>query len=140
MADDYGIIPLPKYDESQSTYRSQLATSTSALYMETTASEPEMLGQVMETLGYFSNKDVVPVYYETALSSKYARDEQVQKVLAIVRENASTNIDFTYNTIFWTNDVFNLAQTNTDLISWYTSKETSWKTTLEQYLNIELNN
>ncbi|MBQ2726154.1 MAG: hypothetical protein IJF78_10640 [Clostridia bacterium] len=140
MADDYGIVPLPKYDESQSAYRSQLATSTSALYMEATASETEMLGQVMETLGYFSYKDVVPVYYETALNAKYARDEQVQNVLAIVRENASTNIDFTYNTIFWTNDVFNLAQMDMDLASWYASMASSLRTTLDQYLEIELNN
>lgn len=140
MADDYGIVPLPKFDETQTAYKSQIASSSSALYMESTASDPAMIGHVMEALGYFSNRDVIPVYYETALNTKYARDEQVQKALAVVRENASTNFDFTYGSIFWTCDAFNLAQQDVDLISWYRMMESSWKATLDQYLAIELNN
>lgn len=97
MADDYGIIPLPKYDETQENYYSQIATSTSALYLPVTAENVEMLGTVMEDLGFYSSRDVVPVYYETAMNVKYARDQQVQAMLALVRDNASTNLDFIYN-------------------------------------------
>jgi len=140
MVDNYGIVPMPKYDETQTTYLSQIGTSSSAFYMETTAAEPEMIGHVMEALGYFSNRDVVPAYYETALNTKYARDEQVQKALAVVRENASTNFDFTYGSIFWTCDVFNLPYEDGELVSWYAGKESSLRTTLDQYLAIELNN
>lgn len=138
MTDDYGIVPLPKYDEAQNTYHSQIATSSSALYMETTLLEAEMVGHVMEVLGYFSYKDVIPTYYETALNVKYARDTQVQEMLGLVRDNASTNIDFSYNTIFWTNDVMNLAWLDGDLASWIAEKETSVSTTLEKYLAIDI--
>jgi len=138
MADDYGIVPLPKYDEAQNTYRSQIATSTSALYLETTLQEADMVGHVMEVLGYFSHKDVIPTYYETALNVKYARDTQVQEMLALVRDNASTNIDFSYNTIFWTNDVINLAWRDGELASWYAGLETSVNTSLEKYLAIDI--
>lgn len=138
MQDDYGIIPLPKYDEAQDTYYSQIATSSSALYLEITAQDTEQLGSVMEALGFYSWRDVVPVYYDTALSVKYARDENVQEMLAMVRKNASTNIDFLYNTIFWTNDVINAAWEGKEIASWYASVESKALKSLEKYLAIEL--
>ena len=138
MADDYGIIPLPKYDEAQDTYYSQIATSTSALYLPITAENVEMLGTVMEALGFYSSRDVVPVYYETALNVKYARDQQVQAMLALVRDNASTNLDFTYNTIFWTNDVINAAWSGDDVASWWAGKSKTVNKAIQRYSAIEL--
>lgn len=138
MSVDYGIVPLPKYDEAQETYNSQIATSTSALYLPTTAENPEMLGAVMEALGFYSYTEVVPTYYETALNVKYARDDTVQEMLTLIRENASTNIDFSYNTIFWTNDVFNQALEDKDIASWYAGMESSTQATLDQYLAIDI--
>ncbi len=138
MEDDFGIVPLPKYDEAQEEYRSQIATSTSALYIPKTVEDPEMLGTVMEALGYYSHKDVIPTYYETALNVKYARDETVQEMLALVRDNASTNIDFSYNTIFWTNDVMNAARDDVDIASWWASRQSEVEATLAKYLDIDL--
>ena len=138
MKDDYGIAPLPKYDENQKDYLSQIATSTSALYLPVTVEDAEMLGSVMEALGFYSHTEVVPVYYETALNVKYARDEKVQSMLAMVRENASTNVDFSFNTIFWTNDVINAAWEDKELASWYAGLESKVNTTIEKYLAIDI--
>ena len=138
MQADFGIVPMPKYDEAQAEYHSQIATSSSALYLETTAQDTDQLGSVMEALGYFSWQNVVPVYYETALNVKYARDESVQEMLALVRDNAGTNIDFSYNTIFWTNDVINTAWSGGDIASWYAGLESKTLKTLDKYLAIEL--
>lgn len=138
MQDDYGIIPLPKYDEEQDGYRSQIATSSSALYLEKTAKDTVQLGTVMEALGFYSWQNVVPAYYETALNYKYARDKDVQQMLAIVRDNATTNIDFSYNVIFWTNDVINAAGEGKEIASWYAGIRKTVEKTLQKYLAIEL--
>ena len=117
---------------------SQIATSTSALYLPVTAENVEMLGTVMEALGFFSSRDVVPVYYETAMNVKYARDQQVQAMLALVRDNASTNLDFIYNTIFWTNDVINAAWSGDDIASWWAGKSKTVNKAIQRYTAIEL--
>ncbi len=138
MIDNYGIVPLPKYNEAQQNYRSQIATSTSAIYMHVNAPVPEMLGTVLEALGFYSMTEVVPVYYENALYYKYARDKQVQAMLATVRDSASTNYDFAYGSIFGSYNFINLVRDNKDLASYWASLETKTRTNLEKYLAIEL--
>ena len=138
MTDDYGIVPMPKYDESQESYHTQIATSTSAFYMPVTVEDPDMIGTVMEALGFYSYTEVVPTYYDTALSVKYARDEQVQQMLALVRQSASTSIDFLYSAIFNTNDLIDTAWRGKELASWHASMETAITAKLYEYLDIDI--
>ncbi len=138
MSDDYGIVPVPKYDEQQTACHSQIATSTSAIYIPITSDNIEMLGTVMEVLGYYSWLEVVPTYYETALNVKYARDDRVQKMLALVRDSATTSIDFAYGWVFATYNVFNKAAEGEELASWYAGIESSVTEKLEKYLAIDL--
>lgn len=134
MQTDYGIVPFPKYDEAQENYHTQIATSTSAIYLPTTAENPEMLGTVLEALGFYSWRDVVPTYYEIALGDKYARDETVVRMLDLVRASASTNIDFAYGAIFNTYDIINAAWEKKELASWYARTEKSVLKKLEEYI------
>lgn len=135
MENDYGIVPFPKYDETQENYHTQIATSTSAIYLPTTAENPEMLGTVLEALGFYSWRDVVPTYYEIALGDKYARDETVVQMLDFVRASASTNIDFAYGAIFNTYDIMNAAWEKKELASWYAGSEKSVLKKLDEYLD-----
>ena len=139
MTDDYGIVPMPKYDEEQKDYHTQIATSTSAIYLPVTVSEPEKLGSVLEALGFYSRNDVVPAYYENALTFKYARDEEVRAMLDLVRRDSSTNIDFAYATsLSSTNDVISKAETDTDLMSWAASVENTVNAKIARCLEVKL--
>ncbi len=139
MTDDYGIVPMPKYDEAQKDYHSQIATSTSALYLPVTVSAPEKLGSVMEALGFYSQNDVVPTYYENALTFKYARDEEVRAMLDLVRRDSSTNIDFAYSiSLSMTNDVITKARDDRDLMSWAASTESTVNAQIAQCLAVKL--
>ncbi len=96
MKDDYGIIPLPKYDEDQKNYISQLGTSTTMLHVPVTAKAPALTSKVMELLSFYTNRLVVPKYYEVALKEKYARDADIAEMLDIVREGATIDFLFVY--------------------------------------------
>lgn len=98
MEDDYGIIPIPKYDADQADYVSQLGTSTSAIFVPNTNKDPELTSKVMEALAYLGRKEVTPKYYEVALKTKYASDENVQEMLDLIRDAATIDFMFVFGT------------------------------------------
>ncbi|MBE6709996.1 MAG: hypothetical protein E7579_02645 [Ruminococcaceae bacterium] len=98
MEADYGILPMPKYDETQEKYISQLGTSTSALFVPLTTKNLDLTSKVMETLAYYSYSYVSPKYYEVALKTKYASDEDMHEMLDIIRQGATFDFVFAYGT------------------------------------------
>lgn len=137
---DFGIVPLPKKDEAQEAYYSQIATSTSAFYLPVNLPDREMIGKVCETLSYYSHKDLVSAYYETALKSKYTRAPEDQLMLDYIRDSASTDFAFAYSNLFnnETNDIINWAWEDKDLASTYASKIKVWNKILQTLLNAKL--
>ncbi len=98
MADDYGIVPIPKFDENQEKYHAQLGTSTTMLFVPVTTKSPELTSKVMESLAYYGNKLVTPKYYEVALKEKYARDTEIHEMLDLIRDGAALDFLFVYGT------------------------------------------
>ena len=96
MKDDYGILPMPKFDQNQEKYISQLGTSTSMLYVPVTTKDVALTSKVMEALCYYTGELVVPKYYEVALKEKYARDEDIAEMLDIIRSGAAFDFLFVY--------------------------------------------
>lgn len=135
MKDDYGIIPMPKYDENQENYVSQLGTSTTMLFVPITTSDVDLTSKVMEALSYYTNQIVVPKYYEVALKEKYARDTDIAEMLDIIRSGAAFDFVFVYGTSLdgAPNSYFRFYNTNTtDLASSFAKNETKFTTALEK--------
>ena len=84
MKDDYGILPYPKFDESQESYYSNSMDNYSVLSVPKTVQDTEFVGRVTEALTRENHFSVVPAYYDVALTSKYARDEQSVAMLDII--------------------------------------------------------
>ncbi|MGM9626308.1 MAG: hypothetical protein ACI3XM_11455 [Eubacteriales bacterium] len=100
MQSDFGIVPLPKRDEAQESYHTQIGTSTSLYFIPTTTNNPELTSMVCEAMCYYSYLDVIPTYYEVALKEKYTRDETVKEILNIIRSSATIDFTFAYSTMF----------------------------------------
>lgn len=96
MTDDYGIIPIPKFDQAQDNYISQVGTSTSTFFVPQTQMNLDLVSKFIECEAYFGYTEVSPVYYETALKTKYADDPNMQEMLDIIRENATIDFMFVY--------------------------------------------
>jgi hypothetical protein len=86
MIDPYGIIPIPKLEESQEKYYTYLHDQFTALAIVSTVGDEklEMLGAFLEAMASESYKTLVPTYYEIALKSRYARDEESGKMLDLI--------------------------------------------------------
>ena len=85
---DFGIIPNPKYDESQSNYHSTVSVHhTGLLSVPKTAMQLEKIGYVLEALSAKSSEVLQPAYYETALKGKTLRDMESEEMLDIIFDN-----------------------------------------------------
>lgn len=97
MKSDFGLLPLPKYDEKQDTYYSIIHTtwsSTVAVPSTLPTEDYEMMGMIIEEMAYSSRQIIRPAFYDSMLSVKLTRDEESGRVLKYIFEN--TIVDFAY--------------------------------------------
>ena len=100
MQDEYGIIPMPKYDENQENYHTFLHDQftsigiTSVLTKDT--ERVQMLGAVLEAMALESYKSVVPTYYEVALKGRYLEDSDSWRMLDMIYENVKVDAGVLY--------------------------------------------
>lgn len=93
MESDIGILPFPKYTEEQDRYYA--LTSGGAIASLPITLKPESYNNVsiiLEALCRDSHEGLVPLYKETLLKSKYARDEGSAAMLDIIFESAVYDI------------------------------------------------
>lgn len=89
MEDDYGIIPMPKLDESQDHYAGYTHNGFSVFFIPITAddSSHEMSGAYLEATCAESYRKVTPAYYEVALKTKYAREDVSSQMLDLITQS-----------------------------------------------------
>ena len=97
MKQDYGILPYPKYDKSQEGYHSVSRTTHSAISMPITCSDQEKALATLEALAASNHKLVIPTYFETALKTKYSRDDESAEVYDLILESLSMSYGYLYN-------------------------------------------
>lgn len=97
MKDDYGIIPYPKWDETQDEYQTMSDGSHSILAYPVTVGDTEMTGIITEALCAESYKQVVPAYYDSALKFKGTRDNTSIEILDMITENCVYDMGYVYD-------------------------------------------
>ncbi|MBO5273287.1 MAG: carbohydrate ABC transporter substrate-binding protein [Clostridia bacterium] len=88
--EDYGIIPQPKYDESQETYKATVSIHhSSVLTIPKTIPEESYsrTGVILEALSAESKYTLINTYYDTVLRVKNVRDEKSVEMLDIIFNN-----------------------------------------------------
>ena len=86
MTDDYGIVPLPKFDAEQKNYVSPVAIGNFMMCVPKSNNDLEMASVILDAMSYVSWRDIVPQYYETVIQTKHIRDEETKEMLDIIRE------------------------------------------------------
>ncbi|MBQ4591660.1 MAG: hypothetical protein IJB20_06465 [Clostridia bacterium] len=93
MDSDIGILPFPKYSEEQDAYYALTSGGTMATLPATLAPDShENVGLLLEAMSRDSRDSVIPVYKETLLKSRYARDEGSAAMLDIIFASAMYDI------------------------------------------------
>ena len=98
MQDDYGILPVPKYDENQENYIT-FGNAFVPAYIAIPANNnrQSINGILLNTLGYISQRDVQPLVSSVMLKGKAARDEGSIKMIDIIYEDIYLDLNSCYN-------------------------------------------
>ena len=96
MKDAYGILPLPKFDEEQAFYRTSSRNTHNSFSMPVTCADPDTAGAVLEALSSSNHEKVLPAYFETALKTKYSRDDDSARMYDLIRESMFLDFGYTY--------------------------------------------
>lgn len=117
---DYGILPLPKYDENQKEYYS-LSWSPNLLVPAT--ADPDFTGAVSEWLCYYGYTLVRPEFFDSLLSVRFAQDEESVEMLDIIFGNIVYDPAMNFkSTGFYSFADAMIMNNNTDFSSYYQSK------------------
>ena len=94
----FGILPYPLFDEAQSEYNNLISTglvpTASVPYNNT---DPEMTGATLEAMAYYSVDTLTAAYYDSALKSRYVRDEESGEMLDIIFSTRVYDLGFIFN-------------------------------------------
>ena len=92
METDFGVIPTPKYDTAQEEYYSYMYEAMRLMALPYNCQKAESVCAVLEEMAFEGYTNVTPIYYETVLKNKYARDDVSCQMIDLVRNGMHTDM------------------------------------------------
>ena len=136
---NYGVLPVPKYDEQQEDYRTCFgnAASTLAICSNLSPERAAMVSAVLELLSAESYKQVVPVYYETVLKGHYSRDAADAEMYDRILDTFVFSFGFAWSSssLGGISAIFRRLQPTYDIQNHIDSNKDAWEQKLADLLN-----
>ena len=135
MADETGIVPIPKYDENQTEYYSRAGYNGCTAVTVLTSVPADLVDRVaiiMEAMAAESKNIISPVYYDKLLTDRYAQDPESKDMIRIIIDNEIIDLDQLFT---WGNVLRGLqteAENGTNTLASYFSK---YKSPMNSKLN-----
>ena len=127
----YGIVPVPKWDESQENYVN-LRTFSYLMVIPVTNNRQHETGAIMDAMSYITYDKVMPAFYNGRISQKILRNDESIEMMNIIRSSRHYDLGTIYGVY---NDFSNkisgiINQKSTD----FSSMVASFKPTIEKNL------
>ena len=114
MKDDYGLLPMPKFDTKQDKYYTSQSDTYTAFAIpagienhmcsDGTTSRDYLAGAVLEKLNEESYRTVAPNYFEVVMKYRYIRSENSEdydlKVYDLILEGNNFNFGLIYSNLY----------------------------------------
>ncbi len=94
MDADYGVLPYPKFDETQENYINTSRDNFDLFVLTVDAKDIEMSGIITEALAAESYRTVIPQYYDVVLKVKNSRDEDSAEMIDLIRDTLSFDLGY----------------------------------------------
>ena len=134
METNYGILPIPKYDEYQEDYHCLIMPDgDSVIGVPLSCGNTEMVSLVIEALSAESYYTVYPAFYDVVLMSKFTRDTQSKDMLKIVFDSRTYDLGAIYGLGGFYGQLVTHAATKRDsnIASLYASMESTLNSSLQ---------
>jgi len=93
MENDFGILPHPKFDYEDD-YASIVNGVAHLLVIPVTVEDKSRTGAIIEALCAIGSRDVVPVFYDQSLKTKFTRDNESEAVLDLIRDHIVYDVGY----------------------------------------------
>jgi len=110
---EFGILPIPKYDEKQDNYHTYVAVSAPLLIIPKSNPDMETTGIIVEAMAAEGHRIIMPAYYEVSIEGKFVRDVDSIDMLDIAFATRKYDLGV----------VFNWGSMNTELSQKYGPKK-----------------
>lgn len=97
MRSDFAILPIPKYNEEQTSYYSLMNPWGAAFVAFPSNADTEFVGYVAENMAIYSYNNLRNAVYEEAFKLKGARDDFSAKMLDLIFDNLYLDNNAIYN-------------------------------------------
>lgn len=132
MDTDFGVLPLPKYDEAQDTYYTAARADIYVAAIPSSTGDPDFAAAVTECLAAESKNTLTPAFYEISLQGKVLRDNESEAMLDILFANKVYDMGYLYQIGGMNSIIYDLAKAkSTDFQSTLASKLTAYQTALD---------
>ncbi len=98
MEDEFGILPIPKYYESQDRYYHTVSVHNSS-FMALPLGVPEasQVGTIVSAIAELSGQLVTPAYYDVQLKYRDSRDDESGEMLDLIFASRTFDLGSAYN-------------------------------------------
>jgi len=117
MEADFGVLPVPKYDEAQEEYANLVTNHSDALVFPVTVSDIDRTMLITDAIGYESMLSLNECFYEVFLDEKLVRDKNSQEMIDIILDTKKFDLEWTANICGFVDTLLNLAQTREDSLA-----------------------
>ncbi len=93
---EVGLIPMPKFDETQAEYISYIYHGADAVTIPVTNGQADQTGVILEMFGAKSRQLMRSVYFDTTLDFKYIQDQESSEMMDIMFSNGVFDLGSIY--------------------------------------------
>lgn len=97
MESEFGVVPFPKYNQNQELYQTIYPYGNNLLALPSLNEDLERTAVLLEDMNYISSFTVVPAWFDTLLTRRYARDDESEESLHLLRNNCVYDIGLYYD-------------------------------------------
>ena len=135
---NYGLVPYPKYDESQNNYIS--AVQRFASFSVPITADLDISGAVIEAWSSEAYRSIQPEYFETVLKARYSADNQMAGMFDLIRQTIRFDISDLFcdslNELSCEPAILIRENKEGQWASHYTKNEKKWNKALEEIWDV----
>ena len=96
MSSAYGLLPMPKYDENQENYYTTAQDAYSTMSIMATSKQIDDVGIMFEEWNYRSYMDILPIYCEVVMKTRYLADVESGMIFDLIRNSIKFDTGMVY--------------------------------------------
>lgn len=113
MQDDYGILPMPMYNEAQAKYYGPVSNYHDSMFavISTNVDNTETIGAALELMGHYSYYEIYKDFFEVVIQNRGTRDAESKEMLSIIFNNRAYDMGLVYDPYELTAEIIRITKT-----------------------------